>query len=807
MTGCFEMTGSTLGHLQPQVEEPRPSKPPDINKELVSPRHRRMRQRMTPVPPEKIDPPIQLTPVWEHVVRTQHFPPDIDKHSTFTEISERLRDPEWEVRQHALRVLIDVVPTLPKEQVDSILSPVVPELINNLGHLAPAVRKGAIDALRVYLVCSENREIIVNNILESGLSRQAPLDPLQISITQGLILSTPSLLCPSPATPSPSDNLLSATITTLAHHLIQINHQEAALKSLLKIRDTIGSENFAHHLSTLNPTALKDFQVLCEVYKVNESPMKKRMKGRSPTKSPKIEEINGNVIEIETKISQGHRKGQLQKDSDDFETSGSRVLLETEIKLNEDTAITMTISEEKDNLPNHGDHVEGQDEADDEVESKDVWIERRKTPRRVHFGGEIVKMRTPDSDDSEVLQSEVKKTKIPLPIAPVTKLPLHLTKSSSNPSSPNLPRSDKASRRSRSASISPKREFYVHDGTLSPKKGILTKNTSHSMTRVKSISLEGEGYFNGNLDDVFGMRENDRSWSFEVFEDLDSDIDPRNILHVNDLKFKKKSRKKSSRATSPRKFERTENKNVETSLDEKIEANDVSSQHRNKLHGMKFKSSKILSKKSEINEVKNVRRPSDGRIFRSESASALHHPNDNFHKELHDELHHELHVNGRISELNLETSPGNLLINNREIDNQNFRRSSTSLGLTSIEDSIDNEMRKKSSGTRSSSRKAVYESFPRKERNYILMELSSPVKMSSRSREVSPVGAEEVKGVIKGEGEDKGEKSFVEKSGEGESKGEANWEDLGLVTQDVLDDLHNKVKTIRSLTIKLRKIN
>lgn len=99
-------------------------------------------------------------------VRTRRFPSEIDTRLIFVEISERLRDPEWEVRQHALRVLMDVMPTLSGEIVDEVMQPVVPELLNNLGHAAPAVRKGALDALRVYLVHSLDRERIVKNVRE-----------------------------------------------------------------------------------------------------------------------------------------------------------------------------------------------------------------------------------------------------------------------------------------------------------------------------------------------------------------------------------------------------------------------------------------------------------------------------------------------------------------------------------------------------------------------------------------------------------------------------------------------------------------
>lgn len=88
----------------------------------------------------------------------------MDTRETFDEISERLRDPEWEVRQHALRVLVDVLPTLGGDVVDEVMLPVLPELVNNLGHLAPAVRKGALDTLRVYLVCSRKREEIVRGV-------------------------------------------------------------------------------------------------------------------------------------------------------------------------------------------------------------------------------------------------------------------------------------------------------------------------------------------------------------------------------------------------------------------------------------------------------------------------------------------------------------------------------------------------------------------------------------------------------------------------------------------------------------------
>src|SRR5690349_11643706 len=52
---------------------------------------------------------LQLTPLWEHIIRTNSMPRSIILTDVFEEFYERLHDPEWQVRQHALRVLVDVL--------------------------------------------------------------------------------------------------------------------------------------------------------------------------------------------------------------------------------------------------------------------------------------------------------------------------------------------------------------------------------------------------------------------------------------------------------------------------------------------------------------------------------------------------------------------------------------------------------------------------------------------------------------------------------------------------------------------------
>lgn len=63
----------------------------------------------------------------------------------------------------------------------------------------------------------------------------------------------------------------------------------------------------------------------------------------------------------------------------------------------------------------------GQDSSVSSCDDEDD-VEIPKTPRRVTFGGELIKIRSPDvSDDLEV----IKPTGIPIPIKPALSLPKH----------------------------------------------------------------------------------------------------------------------------------------------------------------------------------------------------------------------------------------------------------------------------------------------------------------------------------------------------------------------------------------------
>ncbi|XP_011164293.1 uncharacterized protein LOC105199069 isoform X2 [Solenopsis invicta] len=505
MSGCLSssMTGSTdAGPLQPQ-EDPAPlpvARPPSsYDRRPISlsedngsstrrgggGRHRHQpRRRMTSAPPS--GQAIQLTPLWEHVVRTRRFPSEVDTQATFVEISERLRDPEWEVRQHALRVLMDVLPTLNFDVVDKVMQPVVPELINNLGHPAPAVRKGALDTLRVYLVHSPNRENMVKNILHDGLNRPDAHNQFQTNVTTGVILSAPLLLFPSTNSPPPTTQIIKDATIAFASRLVQVPHQEAVLKSLMKIRDVVGEEEFESYLADYDDKLKKNIDVLSKIYNIK------------PSKKKQEKNHTQDIIKADPKErtfdkswdSDSDTSG-IAEEEDEMPNAGggaipARVLLETEIKFNEETAITMTILEEKDDDDSEDNgrrkNKTGNDDVVDDLSSAD----RRKTPRRVHFGGEIVKLRTPDSDETE--SGEITpKTRIPLPVSPATKMPETRRRPSSQPSSPHAEKRG-SKRASRSASSSPRRE-YTHNAQLSPKKSILTR-TSAPLILINSATEE-----------------------------------------------------------------------------------------------------------------------------------------------------------------------------------------------------------------------------------------------------------------------------------------------------------------------------
>jgi hypothetical protein len=216
---------------------------------------------------------LQLTPLWEYVVKNQRIPPEIDKDVLFAELAARLCDLEWEVRGHALRVLVDLIPVMELSELDRYMMPVLlKELTYNLGHSALSVRKGALDTLGVYLNHSADPETVLRNIVVEGLENQTSSSAMKGNIAMGVILSIPSLVSPL-LTPKNGIVLVSQTglthlVSALSKKLVQDTYQEQSLKTLVRIREMVGEARFDRFLEGFHPQCKKDFDILCQVYDV-----------------------------------------------------------------------------------------------------------------------------------------------------------------------------------------------------------------------------------------------------------------------------------------------------------------------------------------------------------------------------------------------------------------------------------------------------------------------------------------------------------------------------------------------------------
>uniref|UniRef100_A0A182MSH7 TOG domain-containing protein n=1 Tax=Anopheles culicifacies TaxID=139723 RepID=A0A182MSH7_9DIPT len=421
---------------------------------------------------------LQLTPLWEYIIRNNELPVGLNMNELFREFLERLHDPEFQVRQHALRVLIDVIIVL-RDETDIYFAPLLPPIIDNLGHPSPAVRKGALDVLKVYIAQTKLPETVMLEIMNYGMDRN-PKDPLSSRYIVGVMLALPSLIQPAILT-AKRTFILRAVINALGGKMVQITYQEIALKILLKIKNTIGSREFYECISV---AYRRDFDLLCNVYGLPNPPKSPRRdpivppgeiplgntdmrKSWKPTVhppgasiplqplSPKAQrwksgshgdisraaEINDaarlrNRIGSDERLpqhdyilSKGPGGGPLLRRVSLEKIDDSKVIMETEIKINKES-VTMRILEAENSNSNSISEESDEDnvnkrfgvvrvltdsELEDSVTVKSIGGNHaatmqqdllyssdteyvRRTPRRVRFGGEIVKMRTPDSD-------------------------------------------------------------------------------------------------------------------------------------------------------------------------------------------------------------------------------------------------------------------------------------------------------------------------------------------------------------------------------------------------------------------------
>lgn len=370
---------------------------------------------------------LQLTPLWEYIIRTRKLPPNIPVIDMFDEFSARLQDPEWQVRQHALRVLYDVLAVLgPKS--DMYMPPLIPKLVENLGNPAPTVRKGALDSIRMYLTETPLPENLIIQILDIGLNQRISNEPYGGRMTCGVMLSLPALIQSTLHTKQ-RNYILRTTIDMLVSKMSHVTHQEITLKVLTKIKELIGPREFSEYMSH---AAFREYELLCSVYGVGEKRHMHQSEPKIQTNSCRSswKLMSSSFDSDDTKESDG-----CWRTSDEEKTLNytftklpsitpplsEKIIMETEIKINNDTVMMRILEEEgkKEESCCSSSSSSSDDDCvtrsiadptgliqvftDSEVDEvpvikTEVKISTPRTPKRVTFGGEVVKMRTPDSE-------------------------------------------------------------------------------------------------------------------------------------------------------------------------------------------------------------------------------------------------------------------------------------------------------------------------------------------------------------------------------------------------------------------------
>ncbi|XP_028896687.1 uncharacterized protein LOC105213072 [Zeugodacus cucurbitae] len=393
---------------------------------------------------------VQLTPLWEHILRTRTLPDNVYPIKIFGEFLERLRDPEWQVRQHALRVFVDVLVVM-RAEADAYMDPLIPRLVENLGHQAPTVRKGALDCLRVYLAETAMPETILLQILDIGLNQKITNEPFGGRLTCGVMLSLPALVQSTLHT-SKRHYILRTAVEMLVQKMGQVTHQEITLKVLSKLRELVGEDEFREYMTK---SAYREFDLLCNVYGVEG----KLANSATRHGSGHVSQVYTNNAAGTWRMLSKQSGSSCWRSSDEEqmleEAAKGKVIMETEVKINDDT-LTMRILEAKDDdfdteadtdssprksldtypnsledevvcgrLPSASHDLTHEISAvvrllsDSELDlEEDLNVLEQlahqhekpeyytvvtpstpsRTPKRVTFGGEVVKMRTPDSD-------------------------------------------------------------------------------------------------------------------------------------------------------------------------------------------------------------------------------------------------------------------------------------------------------------------------------------------------------------------------------------------------------------------------
>ncbi|XP_063822894.1 uncharacterized protein LOC135072788 [Ostrinia nubilalis] len=352
-------------------------------------------------------PPPPLAPLWDRVLRARALPPDLDVELLYVAIRDRLTHPEWEVRLNALRVLADLLPLS-----GNALAFPFDQVVDNLGHNSPNVRKAALDALKVFCTHCEDSECAARAILDKcsyhNIRPHSANIDTKVNVITGLILSIPSVMTILKRRNPALDTF--PIFQVLGDKLFDPVHRDVAQRSLLKLRKVCGHRDYMVSLSRLDLKVQDKFRQLCELYDedsmdVYYAPRKSVYRDNNQT-LVKINHVFSSPITTPIRVSTDSSSEDSYAHIPFPNNNYAKVIIETEIKFDSDTAITMTVLEENDtesdrnSVTNTGseEDCDSSDRnmlkfSDADSEDTDVVV------KKVRFGGESVKIRTPDSEN------------------------------------------------------------------------------------------------------------------------------------------------------------------------------------------------------------------------------------------------------------------------------------------------------------------------------------------------------------------------------------------------------------------------
>lgn len=265
----------------------------------------------------------------------------LDLDAFFTAIYEKLNDPEWEVRQHTLRLLRDLIKNVDSSCINNKTENIFEQLLENLGHISPAVRKAAVDCLRTYLKQNNNPDEVLNNLFKR-VFQDSDVNNIQKSVVFGVILAVPFLIVPNI-----SNETLSYLIQQVATKINDNIYREAVVRSLVRIRCLVGDEKFRKlfqaHPTNLSFESFEELSNSCNVETEINKPDKRAWS-----------DFNDNLLEeTEENMDSNNSNDDIIED---------KVILETKIQLNSGPAVTLQLHEQsRQNSFNEMDPIDDED--------------------------------------------------------------------------------------------------------------------------------------------------------------------------------------------------------------------------------------------------------------------------------------------------------------------------------------------------------------------------------------------------------------------------------------------------------------